>query len=119
MIVMIFEFELNDAHIDEYKQVGNSLWQHIAEVDGFISLNRYRSVSNPQKMLAIGLFENEEAVQEWRNMPQHREAQTLGRKRLFTDYRLRMAKITRDYSLHDREQVPDDSREFHQIQERE
>jgi heme-degrading monooxygenase HmoA len=89
------------------------LWQILTELEGFISLERYKSVSDPDKIMAIGFFESEDAVRAWRNMPEHRQAQRLGREVFFTDYRLRMAQVTRDYGLHDREQIPDDSRAFH------
>lgn len=116
MIAMLFEYRLNNDHQDEYKQQSAMLRQLVAEIDGFISIEVYTSVIDPQKLLGLGFFRDEEAVTAWRNLPQHRTAQALGRHHLFTDYRLRMAQVTRDYSMIDREQVPDDSRAIHTTQ---
>jgi hypothetical protein len=66
------------------------------------------------KFVAIGFFENEAAVKRWRTAPEHRHVQLLGRNRLFTRYRLRMADVTRDYGTDDRRQAPRDSRAWHE-----
>ena len=113
MIVMIFEYWLNEDHLDDYMQQSTKLRQLINEIDGFISIERYRSESDPGKILAMGFFRDEEAVRVWRNLPEHRRAQVLGRQLFFTDYRLRMADVLRDYSMRHREQVPTDSHAVH------
>ncbi len=113
MIVMIFEYWLNEDHLDDYIQHATTLRQLVNEVDGFISIERYTSTSDPKKILVLGFFRDEEAVGAWRNIAEHRQAQLLGRQLFFTDYRLRMADVSRDYGMKDREQVPEDSRSIH------
>lgn len=113
MIAMIFEYWLNEEHLNDYRQHSMLLRTLVNEIDGFISIERYRSESDPGKILALGFFRDEEAVQTWRNLPEHRRAQALGRQLFYTDYRLRMANVTRDYGMWHREQVPDDSRTIH------
>lgn len=110
MIAMIFEFELNEDHLEEYGDHAQLLKNLITSIDGFISIERFRSESNPEKTLALGFFKNEDAVKSWRNVLEHRKAQALGRKLFFTDYRLRMAEVTRDYGMSHRAEAPKDSR---------
>lgn len=108
MLVMIFEYWVDEAHVDEYSDLSREMWQLVNDIDGFIAIERFTSATDAAKKLAIAYFRDEAAVRQWRNHPQHRRAQALGRLRLFTDYRLRMAQIIRDYGLHDRERVPED-----------
>jgi heme-degrading monooxygenase HmoA len=82
-------------------------------LDGFCGIERFESVSEPGKFVAIGFFRDEDAVKAWRNTPEHRRAQALGRARLFAGYRLRMAEVTRDYGPAERGQAPTDSQLFH------
>jgi heme-degrading monooxygenase HmoA len=113
---MIFEYwfdpDTRDA-FDEYLQESAAVRAHLAEVDGFRGVERFESSSEPGKFVAIGFFDSEEAVAEWRNRPEHRRVQALGRSRLFTNYRLRMAQVIRDYGPNDRGQAPADSRVLH------
>lgn len=101
MIAMIFEFTFDptkpDVH-DEYLTASAELRSLLSEVDGFEGVERYQSCSDPDKYVAA-----------WRNTPAHRRVQGLGRNRYFTEYRLRMADVTRDYSGTDRTQAPVDS----------
>ena len=54
----------------------------------------------------------------WRNVVEHRQAQAQGRQggreNLFTDYRICVCQVLRDYTMNDREQAPQDSRTAHQ-----
>jgi len=116
MIVMIFEYQFDPDATDVYEEYlakSAEVRTHLSGIEGFHSVERFASPDQPGKFVAIGYFEDEAAVEEWRNLPEHREAQELGRQRFFTDYRLCMAEVTRDYSKHDREAVPDDSRSIH------
>ncbi len=80
-----------------------------AEVDGFISVERFESVSEPGKMVALSYWRDEEAVSAWRKTNEHRRIQEASRKTVFDDYRLRVALVVRDYGKHDREEAPADS----------
>lgn len=116
MIAMIFEFTFDQSRpeiLDEYLAASDELRALLAEQDGFEGIERFRSCSNSGKYVAVGFFTDETAVAAWRNTPAHRRVQSLGRNRLFTEYRLRMAEITRGYTATDRIQAPDDSRTAH------
>lgn len=110
---MMFEFWLSDEHLAEYVQQSAKMRSLVATVDGFVSIEGFASKSDPRKVLALAYFRDEEAVQQWRNSPQHRAVQQLGRSRYFTDYRLRMAEVVRDYTMQERQQAPSDSRLVH------
>ncbi|MCF6221422.1 MAG: antibiotic biosynthesis monooxygenase [Robiginitomaculum sp.] len=113
MIAMLFEYNIARDHMEEYIREAADLRPYLQDIDGFISIERFESTSEPGKMLSVGFFAHEEAVIAWRNAPAHRRVQAMGRKRLFTKYRLRMAKIIRDYSEKNREQAPKDSSQHH------
>lgn len=113
---MIFEFWLDpddDTTRDEYLTESTRLRELLPSVDGFLGIERYASEAEPGKYVAIGFFRDESAVEAWRNTPAHRRAQALGRSRFFTNYRLRMATVVRDYGPDDRRQAPVDSRRAH------
>jgi heme-degrading monooxygenase HmoA len=82
-------------------------------MDGFISIERFESLTQPGKILSLSVWRDEEAVQRWRNVEEHRRIQGAARKSIFADYRLRVAQVLRDYGLNDRAQAPEDSRRAH------
>ncbi len=117
MIVMVFEFTASSEHFDEYMREAAALRPLLSDIKGFISVERFESKTTPGKFVSIGFFEDENAVREWRNLPEHRRAQQLGRARLFENYRLRIASVLRDYTMSGREQAPEDSRLAHDSRE--
>lgn len=110
---MIFEYWVNGEHAEEYGDLSKKMRLFAGEIDGFYSIEAFTSTSDPGKRLGLAYFRDEEAVRAWRNHPQHRRAQVLGRLRLLTDYRLVMASVVRDYGNNDRDQVPQDSLKMH------
>jgi heme-degrading monooxygenase HmoA len=117
MIAMIFEFTASNNHFDEYMREAAALRPLLSGIKGFISVERFESKTTPGKFVSIGFFDDESAVREWRNLPEHRRVQQLGRARLFESYRLRIASVIRDYSMSGREQAPEDSRLAHDAME--
>ncbi len=113
MIVVIFEVYPKEDHKDQYLDIAADIRPMLEEVDGFISVERFQSLNDPSKLLSISFFENEEAVQQWRQLSEHRKAQRYGRAEIFKDYRIRVAHVMRDYGMLEREQVPDDSKIEH------
>jgi heme-degrading monooxygenase HmoA len=87
--------------------------QQLERIDGFLSIERFQSLADPNKLLSLSFWRDEQAVQQWRNLDAHRRTQQLGREHVFDDYRLRVADVVRDYGLRDRTQAPDDSRRVH------
>ena len=113
MIAVIFEVVPAEGCKDAYLEIAARLRPTLEQIDGFISVERFQSLSNPGKMLSLSFFRDEAAVQEWRRVEAHRAAQQAGRAQLFADYRLRIASVVRDYGLHQREEAPADSRARH------
>lgn len=113
MIAMIFEVWPKGDHLQDYLATAAELRKLVESIDGFISIERFESLYEPGKILSLGFFESEEALEAWRNKPEHRRAQALGRARYFADYRLRIARVHRDYGMLERDAAPDDSRNVH------
>ncbi|MCZ8325092.1 MAG: antibiotic biosynthesis monooxygenase [Sphingomonadaceae bacterium] len=106
MIAVIFEVEPAPGHNETYLDTAAGLRPLLYEIEGFISVERFQSLTNPGKLVSLSFFENEAAVRRWRETAEHRAAQSAGRSGVFTDYRLRVASVIRDYSLHNRKVVP-------------
>lgn len=116
MIAVIFEVWPAAGRKQEYLDLAASLRPLLEQVDGFISIERFESLSEPGKILSLSMFRDEAAVARWRALEQHRAAQARGRGGVFRDYRLRVAGIIRDYGMTERAQAPRDSRDVHDIQ---
>lgn len=114
MIAVIFEVLPRAERRDDYFQMAAALRAELERMDGFVSIERFESLSQPGKILSLSFWRDEEAVRQWRNLEAHRHAQALGRGQVFADYRLRVAQVLRDYGLHEREQAPGDSRQAHE-----
>lgn len=113
MIGVIFEVEPKEGMLDPYLDMAAQMRPLVEGVEGFISVERFQSLTTPGKYLSISFFEDEAALDRWRNLPRHRKAQHAGREEMFADYRLRVLKVLRDYGKHDRDQAPKDSRDEH------
>ena len=109
MIAVIFELEPIEQYKQDYLDIAADIRPLLDEIEGFISVERFQSLTDPNKLLSLSFFENEDAIEQWRNLTQHRQAQSKGRKNLFANYRLRIAHISRDYGMFDRDQAPKDS----------
>lgn len=106
MIAVIFEVVPSAGGRAEYLERAAQLAPLLALVDGFISIERYTSMSAPAKVLSLSFWRDEDAVRAWREQEQHRAAQAAGRAGVFEHYRLRVAAVVRDYGLLEREQAP-------------
>lgn len=106
MIAIIFEVEPHPARRQEYLHIAASLREELQAIDGFISVERFQSLANPDRILSLSIWRDEEAVARWRTTANHRAAQLAGRGGIFRDYRLRVASVIRDYGMTDREQAP-------------
>ncbi|MBN9684450.1 MULTISPECIES: antibiotic biosynthesis monooxygenase family protein [unclassified Corallococcus] len=113
MIAVIFEVWAHESHRQRYLDLAAELRPLLADIDGFISIERFQSLTEPGKLLSLSYWRDEAAVAEWRRLEAHRDAQREGRGGVFSDYRLRVAHVVRDYGLKDRAAVPADSRTVH------
>ncbi|SDM29514.1 Heme-degrading monooxygenase HmoA [Modicisalibacter muralis] len=113
MIAVIFEVWPSRGQRQRYLDIAAALKPRLAEIDGFISIERFQSLAEPEKLLSLSFWRDEDAIAQWRCLEAHRAAQAEGRASVFDDYRLRIAGVIRDYGLDEREQAPADSREAH------
>lgn len=110
MIAVIFEVLPAKGRRQNYLKTAAALRPLLEDIDGFISIERFESLSEPGKVLSLSFFRDEEAVAAWRRVEAHRAAQTAGRAGVFADYRLRVASVIRDYGMAARDEAPHDSR---------
>lgn len=113
MIAVIFEVRPAPGQTDLYLDHAARMRPLVEAHEGFISVERFRSLTDPDKLLSLSFFRDEAAITAWRNTAAHRSTQSAGRHGIFTDYRIRIAEVARDYGLHDRAEAPKDSRQHH------
>ena len=113
MIAVIFEFTPAEGRFPDYMALVETLKADLAKAEGFISLERFESITTPGKFVSLQFWRDDECVRKWRNLQRHREAQAKGRAAIFSSYRLRIAQVSRDYTMGSRDQAPADSREVH------
>ena len=109
MIAVIFEVWPSPGRKQDYLGIAAELRPRLEQIDGFISVERFESISEPGKILSVSFFRDEAAVKAWRNTEEHRAAQQQGRASVFANYRLRIAEVSRDYGMNERTQAPQDS----------
>ncbi len=113
MIAVIFEVVPAMGERDKYLDLARELGAELRTVDGFISIERFESLTMKGKLLSLSFWRDEEAVRQWRNLESHRAVQRAGRNGIFADYRLRIGHVLRDYGMFDRDEAPQDSRAAH------
>ncbi len=113
MMAVIFEVEPAQGAMQDYLDLAADLREELAKIDGFISIERFQSLTQEGKILSLSFWRDEDAITRWRTLQAHRAAQTRGRGSIFADYRLRVAQVVRDYGLSERSQAPEDSRRAH------
>jgi heme-degrading monooxygenase HmoA len=114
MIAVIFEVWPAEGRKGDYMELAQRLRDDLVHMDGFISVERFQSLTDPDKLLSLSFWRDEQAVAAWRNQARHRATQAKGRGGIFRDYRLRVASVARNYGMNaDREQAPNDSQKVH------
>jgi len=113
VIAVIFEVDLAEGRMAQYLALAAALRTELEAIDGFLSVERFQSMSVPNRMVSLSFFRDEHAVRQWRNTTSHRATQARGRAGVFANYRLRVASVVRDYGMEDREEAPTDSHAAH------
>ena len=113
MIAVIFEVFPKSDQKDAYLAMAAEMKTLVDQIDGFVSVERFESLTTPGKLLSLSLWRDEAALEEWRKLTRHRAAQKAGREVMFDDYRLRVAAVIRDYGMTERAEAPEDSRALH------
>ena len=110
MYAVIFEVTPTNPGKSEYLQIAGELRSFLEDRDGFISIERFQSLTDEDKILSLSFWRDERAIEQWRNLLEHRTAQKKGKDRLFRSYRIRVAQVVRDYTGTDRNEAPVDSK---------
>lgn len=113
MIAVIFEVQIAQGKTAEYLDIANEIKPLLSTIDGFISVERFQSLTNEGKVLSLSFWRDEAAIQSWRALEAHRFAQSKGRGGVFENYRLRVAGVIRDYGMDERSEAPKDSIHVH------
>ena len=113
MIAVIFEFTPSAGRFPDYMELVGQLKPELNSAEGFISLERFESISTPGKFVSLQFWRDEASVKKWRTLQKHRDAQKQGRAGIFASYRLRIARVRRDYGMDDRVETPADSAAAH------
>lgn len=116
MLAVIFEVIPTAGRKQEYLDIAAGLRPELEKIDGFVSIERFASLSNEGKILSLSFWRDEDAIRRWRQLDAHRLAQARGRGGIFADYRLRVAGVVRDYGMTSRDEAPSDSRAIHEAQ---
>ena len=106
MYAVIFEVEAEPDRVQDYLDIAARLRPELEKIDGFISIERFRSLSHEGKILSLSFWRDEEAIARWRQQEEHQAAQRAGRDKIFRDYRIRVAAVMRDYGMYERAQAP-------------
>ncbi|MEO3430292.1 antibiotic biosynthesis monooxygenase [Pelagibius sp. CAU 1746] len=106
MHAVIFEIWPKAEYKGAYLDIAASLRAELEQIDGFISVERFSSLTEEGKLLSLSFWRDEESIARWRSQSGHQAAQGRGRRELFADYRLRVASVVRDYGPHDRDEAP-------------
>ena len=111
MFAVIFEVKPKEEGKEEYLKIAAELRKFLENRDGFISIERFQSLSEEGKILSLSFWRDEAAIETWRNVFEHRAGQKKGKDDLFHSYRIRVAKVVRDYTESERKAAPADSNE--------
>ncbi len=110
MFAVIFEVKPKVESKNNYLEIATNLQIFLENQEGFISIERFQSLSEEGKVLSLSFWETEEAIEKWRNIPEHRVGQKDGKETLFHSYRIRVARVIRDYTESNRSEAPKDSK---------
>jgi len=56
MLAVIFKVSLAKGKSEEYIEIATELRQHLKTIDGFISIERFKSLSEEEKMLSLSFW---------------------------------------------------------------
>ena len=99
MIVVIFEIMMKDGKGDDYFDLAEQLRPELETVDGFIEIERFRSLRNTGKYVSISTWRDDASVQAWKEQVDHQRAQERGKQEIFADFRIRVTEVKRDYQM--------------------
>lgn len=112
MVLVLFEVVVKKEGLTEYLSLAAGLRGELERSKGYIRSERFKSLASEGKILSLSVWENEGAVDAWRNLLQHRLSQQRGRNALIESYTITVASKIRSYTLTNYEEAPEDSKVF-------
>jgi heme-degrading monooxygenase HmoA len=95
MIITIFRSRLRPEHRAEFDRWETRIHGLAVKMPGFVSIKTF--AADDDERVSLVEFESESALQAWREHPEHREAQALGRTRFYAEYHIQVCAPIRDY----------------------
>ena len=93
MIGLFFEVQTRPGHRDQYLNLAASLKPELEAIGGCLFMDRFRSLTQENLLLSYQIWQDEAALTAWRAHAHHHEVQTIGREKVFSDYRIRVAQV--------------------------
>ena len=106
MYAVIFEVEPKPGRRQAYLDIAAALRPELEKIEGFVSVERFQSLTNEGKLLSLSFWRDAAAVERWRRHERHFQAQLEGRAEIFRDYRISVVEVVRQYGMHERAQAP-------------
>jgi len=97
MIAVLFEAMAVSEKRDRYFQLAEQLKPLLSDIDGFISIERFQSTTNPEKFISLSWWKDEEAIKHWKKNVHHKLAQDEGKSTIFSFYKINVLTSTREY----------------------
>ncbi len=98
MIAVLFEATASPEKKDRYFQLAAQLKPLLSDIDGFVSIERFQSTTNPDKFISLSWWEHEDAIKHWKQNVQHKLAQNEGKTSIFSSYKINILTSIREYS---------------------
>jgi heme-degrading monooxygenase HmoA len=93
MIALFFEVQTRPGHRDQYLDLAASLRPALDAMGGCLFIDRFSSLTRKDLLLSYQIWQDEAAMTAWRVHGYHHEVQTIGREKVFSDYRIRIAQV--------------------------
>ena len=80
-----------------YTEMNDSLWKDAQKLEGFLGVEALRNEAG----FSVGVlyFKDVETIHEWAKDQKHLRAKKLGKEKWYSGYRVRIAKVEREYGM--------------------
>ena len=93
MIGLFFEVQTREGHRDQYLDLAASLRPDLDGIGGCVFIDRFKSLTQENLLLSYQIWQDEAALTAWRVHGRHHKVQEIGREKVFSDYRIRIAQV--------------------------
>jgi heme-degrading monooxygenase HmoA len=93
MISQFFEVQIKEGHTDRYLDLAAALKPELVAMGGCLFIDRFKSLTRPNLLLSYQIWQDEGSLVAWRVHAHHHRVQEIGREKVFSDYRIRIAQV--------------------------